>query len=91
MYDVSKEQSILVHEVPTYAEKILVDNQRIDEQIKEADATLQSRNVNIEAINEHLKLKEELDKNGISIQNVDKLLTYYRSSLNTSLTYYQSI
>jgi cell fate (sporulation/competence/biofilm development) regulator YmcA (YheA/YmcA/DUF963 family) len=35
---------------------------------------LQSKNATIEAINEHMKLKEVLDKHGISTQDVDKLL-----------------
>src|ERR687887_2058053 len=50
------------------------EKQRIDEEIKQADVALQSKNVSIEAINEHLKLKEELDRHGVSMQDIDKLL-----------------
>jgi hypothetical protein len=60
--------------VPSYIEKKLEEKQKIDQEIKEADATLRSKNVTIEAINEHLKLKEELDKHGLSTQDIDKLL-----------------
>jgi hypothetical protein len=48
--------------------------QKIDEQIKEADATLQSKNVTIEAINEYLKLSEELNRHGLSAQDINKLI-----------------
>src|SRR5919198_1417226 len=50
------------------------EKQRIDEEIEQADVALQSKNVSVEAINEHLKLSEELDKHGLSTNDVDKLL-----------------
>lgn len=50
------------------------EKKKIEEELREAHAMLQSKNVTIDAINEHLKLKEELDKHGVSIQDVDKLL-----------------
>jgi hypothetical protein len=59
LYDVSSEESIPPHEVSSYIKQKLEDKQKIDEQIKQADAILQSKNVNIEAINEHIRLKEE--------------------------------
>jgi hypothetical protein len=74
LYDVSNEQSISVHEVPAYIEKKLEEKQRMDEHIKQADAALQSKNVNIESVNEHIKLNEELGKHGLSIHDIDKLL-----------------
>jgi hypothetical protein len=40
---------------------------------KKADATLQSKNVNIEAINEHIQLNEKLNEHGLSTQDIDKL------------------
>jgi hypothetical protein len=52
----------------------LEEKQKIDQEIQQADATLQSKNVSIEAINEYLKLSEELDKHGLSFQDIDKLL-----------------
>jgi hypothetical protein len=48
--------------------------QKIDERIKEADAILQSKNVNIQAINEHLELNGKLKERGLSTQDIDKLL-----------------
>jgi DNA-binding transcriptional MerR regulator len=56
------------------------EKQKIDEQIKEADATLQSKDVTIEAINEHLQLNEKLKEHGLSTQDIDKLLNLLSSS-----------
>jgi hypothetical protein len=47
--------------------------QKIDQQIKEDGATLQSKNVNIQDINEHLQLNEKLKEHGLSTQDIDKL------------------
>jgi hypothetical protein len=74
LHDISKEESIPLEEVPSYIEKKLEEKKKIDEEIKEADAALQSKNVTIEAINEHIKLNEELNKNGLSTDDIDKLL-----------------
>jgi uncharacterized protein involved in propanediol utilization len=52
----------------------LGEKQKIDGEIQQADATLQSKNVTIEAINEYLKLSEELDKHGLSVKDTHKLL-----------------
>jgi hypothetical protein len=60
--------------VPEYIKEKLGEKQKIDEEIKQADATLQSKNVNIEAINEHIQLNEELKKYGLSIKDIHKLL-----------------
>jgi hypothetical protein len=46
----------------------------LDQEIKDANDILQNKNGTIETINEYLKLKEELDKYGISTQDIDKLL-----------------
>jgi hypothetical protein len=61
LYEISKAESIPLDQVPNYIEKKLEEKQKIDEQIKGA-AVLQSQNLSIEAINEHIKLKEELKK-----------------------------
>jgi hypothetical protein len=52
----------------------LEEKQKIDDQIKEADAVLQSKNANIETINEHVKLNEKLNEYGLSFQDIEKLL-----------------
>jgi hypothetical protein len=41
---------------------------------QQADAVLESKNVTIEAINEYLKLSNELDKHDLSAKDIDKLL-----------------
>jgi hypothetical protein len=74
LFDISKAESIPPAQVPAYINKKLEEKQKIDEEIKQADAVLQSKNVSVEAINEHLKLNEELDKQGMSTQDIDKLL-----------------
>jgi hypothetical protein len=50
------------------------EKQKIDEEIKEADAILQSKNVNIEAINEHIQLNQKLNEHGLSMHNIDEFL-----------------
>jgi hypothetical protein len=52
----------------------LEEKQKIDEEIKEADAILQSKNVSIEAINEHIQLKEELKKYRLSTKDSHRLV-----------------
>jgi hypothetical protein len=74
LYDVSNEESIPPHEVSSYIKQKLEDKQKIDEQIKQADAILQSKNVNIEAINEHVQLDEELKKYRLSTKDIHRLL-----------------
>jgi uncharacterized protein YaaN involved in tellurite resistance len=74
LYDDSKEQSIPLHEVPACIEKKLEEKQKIDEAIKQADAILQSKNVTLEAIDEHIKLNEELNKHDLSIRDIGNLL-----------------
>jgi hypothetical protein len=74
LYCISKEQSIPSHEIPSYIKDKLEEKQKIDRDIDAANDILQSKNPNIESIDEYLKLKEELDKHGMSTQDTDKLL-----------------
>jgi hypothetical protein len=74
LYDVSKKESIPLDQVPGYIKEKIAEKEKIDEQIKEADATLQSKNVNIQAINEHLQLNEKLKERGLSTEDIEKLL-----------------
>jgi hypothetical protein len=62
-------------QLPDYIKQKLVEKQRIDEAIKEADAVLQSRNATLEAINEYLKLNQELEKHRLSTHDIHKLLS----------------
>jgi hypothetical protein len=74
LYDVSKVESIPPDQVPNYIKEKLEEKKKIDEQIKEADAVLQSKDVSIEAINEHICLKEELKKYRLSTKDIRRLL-----------------
>jgi uncharacterized protein (UPF0335 family) len=53
IYDISKSESVSPNQLPDYVRQKLEEKKKIDEDIKESEATLQSKNVNIQAINEH--------------------------------------
>jgi uncharacterized protein (UPF0335 family) len=74
LHEISKTESIPLDQIPSHIERKLEEKQNIDEQIKEADETLQSKNLNIQAINEHLALNQKLKEHGLSTQDIDKLL-----------------
>jgi hypothetical protein len=74
LFDISKSESIPLDQVSAYIKKKLEEKQKIDEQIKEADSILQSKNVNIETINEHIQLNERLNAYGLSTHNIDEFL-----------------
>jgi hypothetical protein len=60
LFAVSREQSIPLQEVPVYIREKLEQKQKIYEEIEQANDILQSKNVSIETINEHVKLNEKL-------------------------------
>jgi hypothetical protein len=70
LHEISKEESIPPDQVPNYIEQKLEEKKKIDEQITQADATLQSKNVSIEAIAEHIQLNEELSRYRLSIKDI---------------------
>jgi hypothetical protein len=74
LHEISRSESIPLDQVSGYINQKLEDKKKIDEQIKEADAILQSKNVSIEATNEHLQLNEELKKYRLSTKDIHKLL-----------------
>jgi hypothetical protein len=74
LHEISKTELIPLDKIPSYIERKLEEKQKIDEEIKEADETLQNKNVNIQAINEHLALAERLKEHGLSTQDIDKFL-----------------
>jgi hypothetical protein len=74
LFSISKSESIPLDQVSSYIKEKLQEKQKIDEQIKEADALLQSKNVTLEAIDEHIKLNEELNKHDLSTRDIGKLL-----------------
>jgi uncharacterized protein (UPF0335 family) len=74
IYDISKSESVSPNQLRDYVRQKLEEKKKIDEDIKESETTLQSKNVNIQAINEHLALNEKLKEYGLSTQDIDKLL-----------------
>jgi hypothetical protein len=74
LFAVSRSELIPIDQVSGYIKEKLEERQKIDEEIKEADALLQSKNANIEAINEHIQLNERLNERGLSIDDIEKLL-----------------
>jgi hypothetical protein len=74
LHDISKLEPIPIDQVSGYINKKLEEKQKIDEQIKEADTILQSKNVTLEAIDGHIELNEELNKHDLSTRDIGKLL-----------------
>jgi uncharacterized protein (UPF0335 family) len=74
LHEISNAESTPLDQIPSYIERKLEEKRKIDEEIKQADATLQSKNVNIQAINEHIQLKEKLNEYNLSFQDIDKLV-----------------
>jgi hypothetical protein len=74
LFNISKSESIALEKVPDHIQQELQVKQKLEEQIKEAEAVLQSKNVAIEIIDEHFHWNEELSKHGLSIKDTGKLL-----------------
>jgi len=74
LHEISKSESIPLDQVSKYVSEKLEEKQKIDEQIKEAGSTLQTKNVKAKTINEHMKLNEKLSKYGLSMQDINKLV-----------------
>ena len=74
IYHISKSELVPPDQLPNYVKQKLEEKQKIDEEIQQADATLQSTNVNIEAINKYIQLKEDLKKYRLSTKDIHKLL-----------------
>jgi hypothetical protein len=74
LFDISKSETIPLEEVTSYIKQKLEEKKKIDGEIQQADSALQSKNMSIEAINEHTKLNEELNKHGLSAHDIPRLL-----------------
>src|SRR5919197_1077572 len=74
LHDISTNESIAPDQVPNYIKEKLEQKKKIDEEINQADAELQSKNVNIETINGYVKLNEKLNQFNLSFQDIDKLV-----------------
>src|SRR5919198_3924505 len=80
LHDISKAESIAPDQVPNYIKEKLEQKKSIDEQIQQADAVLQSKNVSIETINEYQKLNEKLNQFNLSFQDSDKLVNLLKNA-----------
>ena len=74
LFNISNRESIPLDQMSGYIKEKSEEKQKIDEAIKEVDIVLQSKNVNVETINEHVKLNEKLNEYNLSFQDVDKLV-----------------
>jgi hypothetical protein len=74
LHEISKTESVPLDEMPGDIKEKLQEKEKIDQDIKAADSLLQSKNVSIQAINEHLQLNEKLKEHGLSTHNIDELL-----------------
>jgi hypothetical protein len=73
-HETSKVESIPLDQVSEHIKQELDQKQKIDEDVKQADAILQSKHGSIEAINEHIRLNEELRKHGLSTKDIHRLV-----------------
>jgi hypothetical protein len=74
LFNISKSESIPLDQVSGYIKEKLQEKQKIEEELREADALLQNKNMSIQAINEHIQLNEKLKEYNLSFQDIDKLL-----------------
>jgi hypothetical protein len=74
IHDIAKEESIQLDQISDFVKRKIDEMKRIQEELKEADTLLQSKNASIETINQHIQLNEELDKYGLSTEDIHKLL-----------------
>ena len=79
LFNISKSESIALEQVPDYIQQKLQHKEKLEEQIKEAEAVLQSKNVSIETIDEHIHLNEELSKHGLSTKDIGKLVNVIKN------------
>jgi uncharacterized protein (UPF0335 family) len=74
LYEVSKEESIPLDQVSVHIMEKLEEKKKIESELREADAMLQNKNVNIETLNEHIRLNEKLNEYNLSFRDIDKLV-----------------
>ena len=79
LFNISKSKSIPLEQFPEYIKQKLEDKEKLEEQIKEAEAVLQSKNVAIETIDEHFHLNEELSKHGLSTKDIGKFVNVIKN------------
>ena len=79
LFNISKSESISLEKVPDYIQQELQVKQKLEQQIKEAEAVLQSKNVSMQTIEEHIHLNEELSKHGLSTKDTTKLVNVIKN------------
>ncbi|MGA9168597.1 MAG: hypothetical protein WBZ20_00440 [Nitrososphaeraceae archaeon] len=79
LFNISKSESIPLEKVPDCIQQKLQQKEKLEEQIKEAEAVLQSKNVAIETIDEHFHLNEELSKHGLSTKDIGKFVNVIKN------------
>ncbi len=82
IHEITKSQSVSPEQLQNYVKEKYEQKKEIVHDIQQADAILQSKNVTIEAINEYLKLSDELDKHGLSAKDTDKVLNLLLNANN---------
>jgi hypothetical protein len=75
LFEIAKSESIPLVEVPICIKQKFDDKQKLEEKINEADAILQSKNVDIGTIIEYNQLKEGLSKHNLSLEDPTRLLS----------------
>jgi hypothetical protein len=75
LFDIAKSESIPPAGVPSYIKQKIEEKQRLDEQIQEVGVLLNSKNVDIEAINEFNQLKQHLSKHNLSLKDPARLVS----------------
>jgi hypothetical protein len=79
LFNLSKSESIPLEQVPDYIRQKLQQKQELEQEVKEAEAIFQSKNVSIKAIDEYIHLNEELSKHGLSTKDTTKLLNVIKN------------
>jgi hypothetical protein len=69
LHETSKKDSIPLDQLPEYIKQKLQEKQAFDEQVKQAEVTLRSKEVSIETVDEHIRLKKELKKYRLSTKD----------------------
>ncbi|MFL6419251.1 MAG: hypothetical protein ACJ71P_07545 [Nitrososphaeraceae archaeon] len=80
IHQIAKEESIPLDQVPDFVKQKIEEKKRIEEELREADTLLQNKNVRLEAIDEHIKLNEELNKHGLSTHDIPRLLNLLKNA-----------
>jgi hypothetical protein len=73
LFNISTSQSIPLVQVPDHITQKLQHKEKLEQEIKEVEAILKSKNVSIETIEEHIHLSEQLDKHGLFTNDTRKL------------------